>query len=85
MFTLLALSLVPFISFLMYLGFGITLVVVLILIIRWQIKFGRLQTSDVDYQRAKRLRNVAIILWVVAIPLFVVRDILAEIIALAFA
>jgi hypothetical protein len=84
MFVLLALSFVPFISLLTYLGFIITFFVVLVLIIRWQIKFGRLQTSDVDYQRAKHLRNLAIVLWVVAIPLFVVRDVLVTIIARTF-
>ena len=84
MFVLLALSVVPFISLITYLGFIITFFVVLVLFIRWQIRFGRLETSDVDYRRAKRLRNVAIVLWVVAIPLFVVRDILVSIIAAAF-
>ena len=85
MFVLLALSLVPFISLITYLGFIITFFVVLVLTIRWQVKFGRLQTNDVDYQRAKRLRTVALILWVVAIPLFVVRDIVVAIVARAFA
>jgi hypothetical protein len=84
MFVLLALSVVPFISLVTYLGFIITFFVVLVLIIRWQIKFGRLETSDVDYRRAKRLRNLAIVLWMVAIPLFVVRDILVSVIATAF-
>lgn len=84
MFVLLALSVVPFISLITYLGFIITFFVVLVLIIRWQIKFGRLQTGDVDYQRAKRMRNVALVLWLVAIPLFVIRDILVAIIAQAF-
>jgi hypothetical protein len=85
MFVLLALSVVPFISLITYLGFIITFFVVLVLIVRWQIKFGRLQTKDVDYNRAKRLRTVALILWLVAIPVFVVRDILVAIIARAFA
>jgi len=84
MFGLLALSVVPFISFLMYLGFIITFFVVLVLIIRWQIKFGRLKTNDVDYQRAKRMRRVALVLWLVAIPVAVVRDILVTLIAQAF-
>ena len=84
MFVLLALSLVPFISLITYLGFIITFFVVLVLIIRWQIRFGRLETSDVDYQRAKRLRNLSLILWLIAIPLFIVRDILVAIIAHAF-
>ena len=85
MFVLLALSVVPFISLITYLGFIITFFVVLVLIVRWQIKFGRLRTNDVDYQRAKRLRLVALVLWLVAIPLFIVRDILVAIVARAFA
>jgi hypothetical protein len=84
MFVLLALSVVPFISLITYLGFIITFFVVLVLIIRWQIRFGRLETSDVDYQRAKRLRNFSLVLWLIAIPLFIVRDILVAIFARAF-
>ena len=84
MFVLLALSVVPFISLITYLGFIVTFFVVLVLIIRWQIRFGRLQTNDTDYKRAKRLWMVALILWFVAIPLFVVRDILVTIVARAF-
>ena len=84
MFVLLALSVVPFISLVTYSGFIITFFAVLVLIIRWQVKFGRLQTKDPDYQRAKRLRMVALILWFVAIPLFVVRDIAVTIVAGAF-
>jgi len=59
--------------------------VVLVLLVRWQIRFGRLQTNDADYNRAKRFWTVALVLWLVAIPLFVVRDILVTIIARAFA
>jgi predicted ABC-type exoprotein transport system permease subunit len=84
MFVLLALSIVPFISLITYLGFIITFLVVLVLLVRWQIKFGRLQTKDTDYNRAKSMRTVALVLWLVAIPLFVVRDILVAIIARAF-
>src|SRR5215510_3368706 len=85
MFVLLALSVIPFISLITYLGFIITFFVVLVLIVRWQIKFGRLQTNDEDYQRAKRMWLVGLILWLVTIPLFVVRDIVVSIVARAFA
>jgi len=85
MFILLMLSIVPFVSLMTYLGFIITFFVVLVLIVRWQIKFGRLQTNDEDYQRAKRLRLIGLILWLVAIPLFVVRDIVVAVMARAFA
>ena len=39
------------------------------LLIRWQVKFSGLLTDDPDYQRAKRSRNIALILWLLAIPL----------------
>ena len=84
MFVLLALSVIPFISFVTYLGFIITFFVVLVSLIMWQIRFGSIQTRDVDYQRARRFRNVALVLWLVAIPLVVLRDILFTLIARAF-
>jgi hypothetical protein len=83
MFVLLALSVLPFVSLITYLGFIITFFVVLVLIVRWQIKFGRIQTNDADFLRAKGLWLVAMVLWVVAIPLFVVRDLVVTIIARA--
>jgi len=83
MFVLLALSVVPLISLVTYLGFIITFFVVLVLMVRWQIKFGSIKTQDVDYQGAKRLRNVALVLWVVAFPLFLLRDIFVTLIARA--
>ena len=32
-------------------------------LIRWQIRFGRLKTSDVDFQTARRNRTIAWLLW----------------------
>ena len=65
MWVFLGLSLVPFIP-LVYWGFLVTFVVVLVMFIRWQVKFGGLKTNDPDYGQAKRARNVALILWVAA-------------------
>jgi hypothetical protein len=48
--------------------FPVTFVVVIVLIIRWQLKFNDLNTSDVDYAKARRVKNVAFILWLAAIP-----------------
>ena len=72
-FVLLGVSLVPFIAFVGYLGSLFTFFIVVVLFIRWQVKFGKLQTSDVDYARAKRQKNIALILWIIAIPIFLVR------------
>ena len=84
MFVLLGLSLLPFISFVTYLGFILTFVAVIVMFIRWQIRFGNLQTGDLDYQRAKRVKNVALLLWLLAIPLFLIREVLGAIISRAF-
>jgi hypothetical protein len=81
MFVLLGLSLLPFISLITYLGSIITFVVVLVMVIRWQIKFGSLQTGDPDYKRAKRLKNVSLLLWFVAIPVFLIREIVGAVIS----
>jgi hypothetical protein len=81
MFVLLGLSLLPFISLITYLGSIITFLVVLVLVIRWQIKFGSLQTGDPDYKRAKRLKNISLLLWLLAIPVFLVREVLGVVIS----
>jgi hypothetical protein len=55
-------------------AFVIVFVVVVILLIRWQVKFGGLQCSDADYQTAKS--STSLIAMIVAIPLgFIVRPI----------
>jgi cytosine/uracil/thiamine/allantoin permease len=61
-------QLIPFMP-LVSLGFEITFVVVMIMLIRWQVKFGRLKTEDPDYSRARRSRNIVLVLWVIAIPI----------------
>jgi len=74
MFAFLGFSLSPFLGGMAYYGFLITFIAVLVMLIRWQVKFGNLLTDDSDYQRAKRSKNIALILWLAAIPLgFVVR------------
>jgi hypothetical protein len=81
MFILLGLSLLPFISLITYIGSIITFLVLLVLVIRWQIKFGRIQTGDPDYKRAKRLKNISLLLWLLAIPMFLVREIVGAVIS----
>lgn len=62
------LSLIPFVPLVEW-GFLITFFVVLFLLIRWHIKFSGIQTNDSDYRQARRSKNVALLLWVAAIPL----------------
>ena len=68
MFVFLGIGLIPLLGFVYY-GFIFTFLVVFVLLIRWQVKFSGLLTDDPDYQRAKRSRNIALILWLLAIPL----------------
>jgi hypothetical protein len=41
----------------------------LVWLMYWQVKFGGLQTSDVDYKRARRDRLIALIIWLPALAL----------------
>lgn len=72
MWVFLGLSFIPFLP-LVTLGFEITFFVVIVMLIRWQIKFGGLKTADRDYSRAQRFRNIAFGLWVAAIPAILVK------------
>jgi len=81
MFVFLGVSLIPFVGFAFW-GFLGTFIAVLAMLIRWQVKFGNLLTSDPDYKLAKRSRNFALGLWIAAIPLgFVVRPLIDVLLA----
>ena len=51
-----------------YWGFVGTFVVVGVQLLRWQIKFSDLLTSDPDYHKAKRSKNISFVLFLVAAP-----------------
>src|SRR5678816_930243 len=73
MYVFMALSSIPYIPAVGW-GFLITFFVVLVLLIRWLVKFGRLVTNDADYLKARRSWRLSLVLWLVAIPLgFIVR------------
>ena len=75
MYVFLILSLVPFVP-LVTPGFYIVFIVVVVLLIRWQVKFSGLNISDPDYQAARRSWTRSLIMMVIAVPLgFVVRPI----------
>jgi hypothetical protein len=76
MWAFLGLSFVPFVPFVGW-AFLFTFVAVLVLIVRWQLKFGRVKTDDPDYPRAKRAKNLAALLWLGAFFLdFIIRPLL---------
>jgi len=83
MYVFMGLSYIPFIAVLGW-GFLITFIVVLVLLIRWQVKFGRLVTNDADYLKARRSWRLSLVLWLVAIPVsFLVRVLIYVLLMLA--
>lgn len=74
----LGLSFIPFIPAVGW-AFLFTFVAVPVMVIRWQIKFGGIKTNDPDYPKAKRNRNIALVLWLAAFVGFFVRQVLIEI------
>ena len=52
-----------------YAGFVVTYFISAVLLVRWQIEFGNLLTNDPDYLKAKRSRNISVLLLAVATPL----------------
>jgi hypothetical protein len=71
MFVFLVLSFIPILPLVSW-GFIVTFFAVIIMIVRWQAKFGHLQTRDPDYKTAKLSRNIALILWIAAFPVLIV-------------
>lgn len=80
MYVFMALSLIPFLP-LVSLGFGITFIVVVVLLISWQVKYSGLIISDPDYETAKRSWRSSFVMMMVAAPLgFVVRPLIQELV-----
>jgi hypothetical protein len=81
MFVFLGLSFIPFLP-VVYWGFVITFFTVLVMLILWQVRFGSLVTDDPDYQRARRSKNLALILLIIAAPLgFIIRPLIGLILS----
>ena len=76
MWVFLGLSFIPMLP-VVYWGFLLTFLAVVALLVRWQVKFSGLETVDPDYKRAKQSRNIALVLWLIAIPVgFIVKPLL---------
>ncbi len=85
LFVFLGLSFIPLIP-VVYWGFLATFFVVIAMVIRWQLKFGRLKTEDPDYRQALYRKNLALVLWLFAIPLgFVLHPLIAAVWSEVFA
>jgi len=73
MYVFLGLSFIPILPFVEW-AFVIIFVVVIVLLIRWQVKFSGLLTSDADYKKARSSWIISLVLLIVAVPLgFIVR------------
>jgi hypothetical protein len=57
-----------------FVGWGSSIIffVVLVLLIRWQVKFGQLVTNDADYLKARRSWRLSLVLWLLVIPTVIV-------------
>ena len=83
MYVFMGLSYIPYVPLVGW-GFLVTFIVVLVLLIRWQVRFGSLVTNDADYLKARRSWRLSLVLWVVAILLgFIVRFLIYFLLALA--
>ena len=79
MLAFLLLDLIPLIP-LVRVAYLLTFFAVILMVIRWQVKFGGLQTRDPDYKRALFSRNVALVLWLVATPVWVVGQVVGAVV-----
>lgn len=83
MYVFMGLSYIPYVPLVGW-GFLVTFIVVLVLLIRWQVRFGSLITNDADYLKARRSWRLSLVLWLVAILLgFIVRFLIYFLLALA--
>jgi len=83
MYVFMGLSFIPFLPVVGW-GFLAIFILVLVRLIRWQVKFGRLVTNDADYLKARRSWRFALVLWIVAIPIgFIVRPLVYLLFAVA--
>ncbi len=83
MYVFLGLSMLPFVPFLFFSGFLIAFVVVLVLLIRWQIRYATLVTDDADYKKARRSWWISLALLIGVPVIFTVR-IVIEVLLLFF-
>ncbi|HEY0097618.1 MAG TPA: hypothetical protein VGB76_01580 [Pyrinomonadaceae bacterium] len=75
LWTLLAISLLPF-GACVFIGAVIIFFVLPVMLVRWHLRFNNLNTTDPDYRKAKRNKNIALVLWLVVIPAFILRDLI---------
>jgi hypothetical protein len=73
MYAFLGLSWTPLLPLIFFFGFVIVFVVVLVLLIRWQIRYANLITDDPDYKSAKKSWWISLALLIGIPVIFIVR------------
>jgi hypothetical protein len=73
MYVFLGLSWAPLLPFIFFFGLLITFFVVLILLIRWQIRYATLVSDDPDYKSARRSWWISLALLIGVPVIFIVR------------
>jgi hypothetical protein len=80
MYVFFGLSMVPLLGFAFW-GFLITFVVVIVLLIRWRIRYGTLITDDVDYKSARRSWWISLVL-LLGVPVIFIARVVIEVLLL---
>ena len=75
MWGLLGISLIPLVPW-VTLGSQITFFILIVLIVRWYIKFGDVNTSDPDYEKARGSIYIATALWLAIPTYFVIKPLI---------
>lgn len=75
MYVFLGTSLIPLLGFAVW-GFFITFVVVIVLLIRWQVRYATLLSDDADFQKARRSWWISLLMLIGICALIVFRIVL---------
>ena len=75
MYVFLGLSMIPFLP-VVFFGFVITFVVVVVLLIRWYVRYATLISDDADYKKARRSWWISLAMVLVLPLVFIIRSLI---------
>jgi hypothetical protein len=82
MYVFLGLSLIPFLPFVSW-GFLVTFIIVIVLLIRWQVRYSSLITDDADFKSARRSWWISLAM-LLGVPVIFVIRVLIDVLLLIF-
>jgi Ca2+/Na+ antiporter len=82
MYVFLGLSLVPFLPIVSW-GFLITFIVVIVLVIRWQVRYSGLITDDADFKSARRSWWISLAMLIGVPVVFIIRVVIEVLLLIA--